>query len=174
MYKRAIVGCCIFFIMLGLDHRVCAGELSPQDKQFVALASSGGMYEVRLGEYASQSAASDDVKKFAEHMVGDHAKVNDQLKTLATQEPLEIAKTLNDENKDALARLEKLSGVEFDRAYVAQMVLDHKKDIAAFEKEMGSGSDVSLKGFCEKTLPILKHHLEMAVELGGRLDIPPK
>ena len=42
---------------------------------------------------------------------------------------------------------EKLSGAEFDRAYMDEMVADHKKDVAEFSKESTSGKDSDLKGF---------------------------
>jgi putative membrane protein len=141
---------------------------SAQDKQFIAAAGSGGMLEVRLGEYASNNAASDAIKKFGEHMVGDHTKLNDQLKTLATQQPIEIPRALNSDDQKVLDRLEKVQGTEFDKAYVTQMVEDHKKDIAAFQKEIDQGSDPSVKAFAEKALPTLQHHLKMAEELQNK------
>jgi putative membrane protein len=59
-------------------------------------------------------------------------------------------------------RLSALSGAAFDRAYMADMVKDHRTDIAEFEKEANSGSDADVKSFASKTLPTLRHHLEMA------------
>lgn len=126
------------------------------------------MLEVRLGQYAAGNASSDDVKKFGEHMAGDHKKANEQLKSLATQQPIEIPKALNEEDQKTLERLEKLSGVDFDQAYVSLMVEDHKKDIAAFENEISKGSDPTIKAFAEKVLPTLKHHLEMAEAMNGK------
>jgi putative membrane protein len=144
-------------------------EPSEQDKDFVKEAASGGMLEVRLGEYASGNAASDSVKKFGEDMAGDHTKANDQLKTLATQQPIEIPKALSDKDQQVLDRLEKLKGDEFDKAYVDDMVEDHKNDIASFEKEVSQGSDPTIKAFAEKVLPSLRHHFEMAEELKSKL-----
>ena len=62
-----------------------------------------------------------------------------------------------------------MNGADFDKAYMAQMVDDPKKDIGAFEKEEKKGSDTTVKAFAEKTLPILKHHLEMAKDLNKKL-----
>jgi putative membrane protein len=148
---------------------MAADEPSTQDKEFVASAASGGMLEVRLGVYASFNAASPDVKKFAEHMVGDHTQANQQLHSLATQQPIEIPRALNHDDQQVLDRLESLKGAEFDKAYVAQMVKDHQDDIAAFEKETEAGSDTIIKAFAERTLPVLKHHLEMAQDLSKSL-----
>jgi putative membrane protein len=157
------------FLLTGLQ-MAPAQQLSTQDKEFIKAAGSGSMLEVRLGQYASQNAAAKDVKLFAEHMVDDHSKANEQLHTLATQEPIEIPRALSDDDNKTLERLEKLTGAEFDKAYVSQMVGDHEKDVAAFEKEMSDGSDVSVKAFAEKILPVIKHHLEMAKNLDKSIN----
>ena len=44
------------------------------------------------------------------------------------------------------------------------MVQDHKKDIAEFQKEANSGSDPDIKNFASQTLPTLQHHLQLAQE----------
>jgi putative membrane protein len=143
---------------------------SQQDNEFITGAGSGGMLEVRLGQYAANNAGSDEVKKFGERMAGDHFKANTKLKALATQQPIELPKALNDEDQKALDRLEKLHGSEFDKAYLKYMVEDHEKDIAAFEKEISAGSDPLVKAFAEEILPTLQHHLEMAKNLSSRLS----
>jgi putative membrane protein len=102
-------------------------------------------------------------------MVGDQTKANDQMLSLTTQQPLEIPKTLSDEDQQTLDRLEKLKGPEFDRAYIAAMIEDHQNDIAQFEKEVSEGSDTIVKAFAERTLPILKRRLEMAQDVGKSL-----
>jgi putative membrane protein len=61
-----------------------------------------------------------------------------------------------------MAKLEKLSGAQFDRAYMSEMVADHKKDVAEFRKQSTSGKDSDLKAFAAKTLPTLEDHLKMA------------
>jgi putative membrane protein len=140
-------------------------EPSSQDKQFAKDAASGGMLEVRLGQYASDNASSDAVKKFAERMVGDHTKANDKLKTVVSDKAIEIPKVLNEKDQKVLDRLEQLKGKDFDKAYVEQMVEDHMEDIHAFEKEINDGAEPTVKAFAEATLPTLKHHLEMAQAL---------
>jgi len=58
--------------------------------------------------------------------------------------------------------LQKRSGAEFDRVYMEHMVTDHKKTVAMFKAEAGSGKDAQFKAFAAKTLPTLEDHLKMA------------
>ena len=43
-----------------------------------------------------------------------------------------------------------------------EMVKDHKKDIAAFEKQAEHGQNAQVKEWATKTLPTLKEHLNLA------------
>jgi putative membrane protein len=144
-------------------------EPSAADKQFVADTASAGTLETRLGLYASTNAADTDVKHFAETMVNDHRQANDELQTIASEKSIEIPKSLRDGDQKVLDRLEKLTGVEFDKAYMVQMIEDHKNTIAAFEKEVREGTEVLVKGFAEKTLPALREHLQMAETIVAKL-----
>ncbi len=132
------------------------------DGTFVKQAAEGGLAEVELGKLATQKASSDDVKKFGQRMVDDHSKANDQLKDVASKKNITLPADLNAKDKAAKSRLEKLSGAAFDRAYMADMVRDHTKDVAEFRREAKSGSDADVKAFASSTLPTLESHLTEA------------
>ncbi|MGH9502825.1 MAG: DUF4142 domain-containing protein [Terriglobales bacterium] len=137
-------------------------KLSNADREFVKEAASGGMAEVELGRLAEKKAGSEDVKQFGERMVRDHSKANDQLKQIASSKGIALPQHISAKYKTTEERLSQLSGSEFDRAYMADMVKDHKADIAAFRHESSSGSDAEVKGFASETLPTLKDHLKAA------------
>jgi putative membrane protein len=139
-----------------------SASLSAADKAFVQKAAIGGLAEVEMGKLAQQKAASDQVKQFATHMVDDHSKANDELKQVASGKGITLPSEPDAEHKSKMAKLQKLSGAEFDRAYMDEMVADHKKDVAEFQKQAKSGQDADLKGFASKTLPTLQDHLKMA------------
>ncbi|MCU1257916.1 MAG: outer membrane protein [Bryobacterales bacterium] len=149
------------------DSKMKTAKKSP-DAHFVAEAASGGMAEVELGKLATQKASDQRVKQFGQKMVDDHSKANDELKEIAAKENIPIPSTMNAKDKATVDKLSALSGPAFDRAYMKDMVADHKKDVAAFQKEANTGKDEAIKGFASKTLPILQEHLKLAE------DIQPK
>lgn len=133
------------------------------DAAFVKKAAAGGMAEVELAKLAQQKAEHADVKAFAAKLEADHTAANRDLKEVATSKHITLAET---KAHDAVhAKLEKLSGAAFDKAYVAAMVEDHVKDVKAFEKAASSSSDSDIKAFAAKTLPTLKEHLQQVQEL---------
>jgi putative membrane protein len=139
-----------------------ANRLKSADRAFVTKAAQGGLAEVELGNLATQKAANDKVKHFGQQMVTDHSKANDALKLIAVSEGITLPTGL-DSKADALkTRLSGLNGADFDRAYMENMVKDHKEDIAEFQKEADHGTDQQIKEFALKTLPTLQHHLQMA------------
>ncbi|MGE5682850.1 MAG: DUF4142 domain-containing protein, partial [Bacillota bacterium] len=130
--------------------------------EFVRDAADGGMMEVQLGNLAIQKASSQSVKDFARMMVDDHSKANDELKDLATTDNITIPSSVSEDHQDDITKLSKLSGTEFDKEYMDLMVKDHQKDVDKFEDASKNVSDPALKSWIDKTLPTLRHHLDMA------------
>lgn len=135
------------------------------DEDFVSKAVQGGAAEVAAGNLAKSKGTAEPVKQFGSHMVTDHTQAGDELKAIATKKGMTLPDGPGDKHQKALAKLEGKSGSAFDKAFKKQMVDDHQDTIKLFEKEAKSGKDADLKAFAQKTLPTLKHHLDMAKAL---------
>ena len=136
------------------------------DARFVTQAAEAGMAEVAKGKLAAQKGSHEGVKQFGQKMVDDHGKANDELKSLANSKSITLpGESPKGAAQAAIAKLEKMDGAAFDRAYVDDQVRDHEKAVALFERQAKSGKDAELKAFAEKTLPTLKEHLKMVRDL---------
>lgn len=144
------------------------GAVPPADKNFMIKAAQGGMGEVVLGQLALAHASRAGVKQFGRRMVNDHTKANAQLMQVAAKQGVTLPAAPGPEEQATKARLARLSGTAFDRAYVSDMVQDHEKDVADFQKEAHSGKDPAVKAFAAKTLPTLQMHLQMARALSSQ------
>lgn len=131
-----------------------------KDAKFAVAAANGGMAEVELGRLAQQKAADAKVKDFGAMMVGDHSKANDELKALAKSKGITLPVAIGAEEQKVKDELSAKSGADFDKAYVSDMIDDHKKDIKEFEDASNNCKDADLKAFAVKTLPTLKMHLD--------------
>jgi putative membrane protein len=107
-------------------------------------------------------------------MVDEHAKANSELKQLAPSKGIELPATLDEAHRAEIDRLSKLSGTDFDHAYVRAMVRDHDEDVAEFQKQLKSAHDVELQAWVSKTLPTLTEHQEMIHMIARDLPAPPK
>jgi len=148
-----------FFMALSL---ASAGTLGKMDSQFVTKAAQGGLAEVKLGQLAQDKGSNQSVKDFGAQMVKDHSEANGKLKSVVSGKGVSVPDSLNAKDQALYERLSKLSGPQFDRAYIVAMVRDHVEDVAEFRKESKTAQDADIKSFAATTLPTLEHHLQMA------------
>ena len=139
------------------------------DHKFATDAAIGGMAEVELGRLAESKASNPDVKNFGKRMVDDHSKANDDLKAVAAKENINLPASLDAKHQAVVDRLSKLSGAEFDRAYVKEMVNDHETDVKEFERESQHGTNAGIKEFASRTLPTLQEHLRMIKDINSKM-----
>jgi len=130
------------------------------DAKFVVDAGNGGMTEVELSKLALQKGTNAKAKEFADMMVMDHSKANMELKALAKAKNITLPDSINADSKKAWDDLNAKTGKDFDKAYVSTMVSEHKKTVSMFEDASKNLKDAELKAFVDKTIPVLKGHLD--------------
>ncbi len=131
---------------------------------FVKKAALDGMTEVQLGKIALSKSQNDKVHEFANRMIADHSKANEELESIAKSKGLEVPKELDAEHQSMVQALNSKSGEAFDAAYRQHMNQDHREAIALFEGASMS-SDKELAALAKKTLPTLKEHRKLAEAL---------
>jgi putative membrane protein len=139
--------------------------LSEGDRKFVMDAAKGGALEVELGKLAEEKATNPAVKQFGQRMVQDHGKANQELAQLAQSKGLAVSPSPDAKHQRMQERLSKLSGADFDRAYVKEMIQDHEKDVKEFRRMSKQAKDPQLKAWTTQTLPTLEEHLRMVKDL---------
>lgn len=174
MVKKMIQRFFLFLAALGLCSMAALaqsssnGKLDAHDNMFVKKAAQGNLAEVQLGQLALQKSSSPQVKQFAQRMIDDHSKAEDQLKQVASQDNVTLPDSPNAQQKATKDRLEKLSGSQFDRAYMRDMVTDHTKDVSEFKMEAKNAKDPAVKNFAAQTAPILESHLKEAKSIAPK------
>lgn len=146
-----------------------SAQADDASRQFLMDAADGGMAEVEGGNMAQQKASNADVKNFGAMMVKDHSAANEKVKSLAAQRNVTLPATPSDKHKKMAADMNKMSGRQFDKAYMDMMVADHKKDISMFEKALNDTKDEGVRSFITATLPTLRMHLDSAMAIQKRV-----
>lgn len=132
------------------------------DAEFAVKAADAGLLEVQLGTLALTKASSPQVKQYAQMMVDDHTKANNELTALAQQKNITLPTTLGNENQRRYDNFNEKTGADFDKEYMDQMVKDHRDVIDDFEEQAEDGNDADLKSWASSKLTGLRHHLEEA------------
>jgi putative membrane protein len=131
---------------------------------FLQNAAQGGKAEIELAQLAETKTTNPQVKSFAQMIVTDHTKANNQVSSLASTKKITLPSDLSATQKAEKSKLEALNGSAFDKTYAEEMVSDHQHDIKDFEQAAKS-SDPEVQTFASNTLPTLRHHLEEAQNL---------
>ena len=136
------------------------------EKAFVSKALEGGEAEVQLGQLAQEKSQSSDVKQFAQKMVNDHSQMADKwLKPVAKQLDVSEPKGPSKKDKKEIARLQGLSGADFDREYITMMVKDHQQDLKEFRNEADAAQDQNVKQIAQQGSNIIAQHLQLIEQI---------
>jgi putative membrane protein len=138
-----------------------------KDALFVRKAAVGGLAEVKSAELAKNKASSGEVKSFAEQMVKDHTKANQELEALAKQKGFTIPNALDNEHRAKIDELSGLSGEAFDKAYLKQQRMGHEKMLRLMQDEATNGKDPDLKSFAAKTEKVVSEHHARIQKISG-------
>lgn len=156
---------------MGTAYRSPTTPLTRADAAFIKRAAQNGLAEVESSQVALKKATKPQVKAFAQQMIDDHTRVNNELKALATAKGVEMP------TKPALAQQAKLKllsardGDEFDAHYAEGMGVEaHEATLKLFKATAQDAKDPDIKAFAAKTVPALEHHLEMARDLNAAMQ----
>jgi len=146
--------------------------VSPSTSDFVKQVAISDMFEIESSKVAQQKGNATE-KTFASQMVTDHTKTSTELKGMVTSGKVkaELPTALDSSHQSKLDKLKGASGDDFSSNFNSIQVSAHKDAVDLFERYANGGDNADLKDWAGKTLPALKHHLEMAQALGK--EAPP-
>jgi putative membrane protein len=133
-------------------------SLSANDRDFVAKAAVGGMFEVQSSELALQKNVSAEHREFAQMMIEDHGRANRKLEELAQDKGLTLPATLDRGHQDKLEQLRAAEAREFERLYHEMQVEAHDQAIEMSERCSRECEDREIRAFAADTLPKLREH----------------
>jgi putative membrane protein len=143
------------------------------ERAFVTKALEGGETEVQLGQLAQQKSESADVKQFAQKMVSDHSQMADKwFKPVAQQLGVSEPKGPSKKDKKEIAKLQGLSGQDFDREYITMMVKDHQQDLKDFKDEAQAAQDPNVKQVAQQGSSVISQHLQLIEQIAKNHNIP--
>lgn len=140
---------------------------------FVDNAAAGGISEIETSRLALEKSQSADIKQFANMMITDHSKANDELASIAQANDIKVPDTTT-LVKQAKEKILDMRDESFDAAYANNQVKAHEETIELFKKEANTVTDDKVKGapelkaFAQKMLPALEKHLTAAKELQAK------
>jgi putative membrane protein len=140
------------------QERRAGHEKMSQDDKFVKGAMSGGQLEVKASQLALQRATKPEVKQFAQMMIDDHTRANQELMKIHGPQTI----PMNPVHTAVYNELSQKQGEDFDECYMGMQVICHTEALMCFGKQAKKGEKPELKQFATKMLPTLKKHYHEA------------
>lgn len=132
------------------------------DAEFVSEAIAANLAEIAMHKAAETKAVTADVKAHAKHMLTDHNKLLADMQAYASRKGYSVPADAPADKKEKLDKMNaEKKGTDWDKAYLDEMVDDHKKDISKFEDAEDDVKDAELKTMISSALPTLRSHLQM-------------
>jgi len=139
------------------------------DKKFLANAAQSDQNEIALSQLAEQKATNPDVKAFAQKMVKEHDQMTGSMKPYADSWGLTPPTGPDADHQKEIDKLNGLSGHDFDKEYMSQMVSDHTKAYSAFTTEAKDTKDAKFRASVIKGKTAVAAHKNMAYDLKKKL-----
>jgi putative membrane protein len=146
-------------------------DAKPSAQSFLQKAAEGQQAEIVLGRLASERAGDEQVKRFASQMMHDHRKASAEIEQLASKEGVALSTELTEKHREKEEEFRRLSGREFDRAYMEYMLHDHRKDVKEFERHVKTINSPEVQRWAKGAVPLLKQHLRQAQQIASSIGI---
>jgi putative membrane protein len=162
-------------LSLGASGAFAENPTKPTDPQIAHIAYTAGEIDIKAAQQALQKSHNEKGRQFANEMVRDHTAVNE--KALALVKKLNVKPEDNDTSRSLVkqadeerAKLGKLSGAAFDKAYAENEVAYHKQVNAALQTQLiPSAQNPELKSLLQTGLQIFQGHEQHAEQLASSL-----
>lgn len=141
-----------------------AQSAKPTDPQIAHIAYTAGAIDIANAQLALKKSQNQQVRAFAEDMVRDHTAVNDKALALVkklgvTPEDNPTSQALVKQADAERAKLAKLNGAAFNKAYAANEVAYHKAvDNALQTTLIPDSQNPELKSLLQTGLQIFQGH----------------
>lgn len=133
-----------------------------QDKLFVRQAALGNRAEVELGKQAASKSSSQAVDAYANRMQKEHSSSAERLLKAGKPAKVDVPRDLDPEHLRKRDELAKLSGAEYDKAYLTAQIQEHQKTANLLLWHLSYGQNAELIRYSADTLPVVLDHLEHA------------
>lgn len=147
-------------------------EKATDPTAFLQAVNAINWTEIQMGQLAQERGQTEAVRKLGEHMIRDHKALEEKVKSVASEKNIQLAAQLDAKHQKMVDELSALSGISFDRKYVADQINGHQKAISLFQQAASSNRDPGLRRFADNTIPQLQHHLQMAEQDSNIISEP--
>jgi putative membrane protein len=146
-----------------------SSKLASGDQKMMRDIAYSNISEIATGKLALEKSQSDDVKSYAQKMIDDHTKAQQELQTLADSKGVKLPTEPDAKHKALSKVMAGLKGDAFDKRYLKQGGLnDHENTHKLLTRVQDKAKDADLKAYAAKTITVVDQHLTLAQDMAGK------
>jgi putative membrane protein len=157
----------------GYDDQTEASKASNRDaeelQEFIDESISDGMMEVEMADIAINRSENQEIEQIAASIRLDHRSAGNELKSIAASKGWVVPVTMMDKHQRKVEKLQNSNAENFDEEYLDVLVSTHEDAISRIEKCANKAYDPQVTSWANRTLPILRQHLEQCKELSSKV-----
>ncbi|MFC5754507.1 DUF4142 domain-containing protein [Actinomadura rugatobispora] len=142
------------------------GRLSADDRQLLVAVRQAGLWEMPAGQQAQQRAASPRVKEIAQMIAEQHARLDEDTRTVAQRLQVILPNEPNPQQKAWLAEMSDRFGGEFDSTFVLRLRAAHGKVFGVIAQVRAKTENSEIRAFAERSLKYVNTHMTLLESTG--------
>jgi len=166
-----IQGIHAYLLSIASKNRVSiTNSFVPPDDTFVTHAIKANQQEIMMSQLALQNSTNPQIKSLAQKLINDHQQLLQQLKKLSNS-----GNQMSNMNDSATVTTDRnmaynnLSGNEFDRQWISDMIIGHTKTIDEFNTELRRTQNADVRNLITQSLPAISEHLRQLEALRNKM-----
>jgi putative membrane protein len=144
------------------------------DAEFIRDVYADNQMQIQLAELAREKARNREVRQFAERMISDHTRLQNQWTAMASRNGMTAKPGMGPRHREKVEQLQKVNGRNFDRGYMVLMIQQHQDEVSYWQKEGRASRSPEVRRLVTNGLPTLEQHLAQAKQVGRQVGVNPE
>lgn len=131
------------------------------DREFLTVIRFANLWEIPMGELATERGDSQTVRDVGAVLAADHTKLDDVVTQLAVQFNVQLPDKPTSSQRSWMAEIDSKSGVEFDKTFADRLRAAHGTVFGLIaEVRAGTRNDV-IRGFAQQANDVVMKHMTL-------------
>jgi len=142
------------------------------DAEFIRDVGADNTMHIQLARIAIEKAKNKEVRQFAERMLTDHTRLQNDWQAMAERNGLPSKLGMGPKHREKVEDLQKVNGKNFDKAYMILMIQQHQQ-VSYWQKEGRASKSAPVRRLVEEGLPTEEQHLAQAKQIARKVGVDP-
>jgi len=148
------------------------GNVAPNE--FIRDVGADNLLQIQLAQLAKDKAKDNQVKQFADRIINDRTRLQNQWNTLASKRGMPAEPGMGPKHREKIDQLKKVNGRNFDKAFMILMVQENDHMVRYWQNEGRYSQVPEVRRLSISGLPTLQQDLNQAKQVARKVGVNPE